>query len=259
MGFGRHLRELSHLRLGLAMSLLIGLLAAVWSVNEISLAPPKLTPRSLEMASAFTQVVVDTPDSAILDLRQGTDDIQALKNRALLVGNVIGSPPVRVFIAKRAHVPAEALQVVTPRTPQAPRPRAEVGQKKGPRDLFKSTDQYRLDIQANPTVPVLDVYAQAPTAAAAKQLANAAVDGLGDYLDELATSEKTPSASQVRLTQLGRARGEVLNKGVGAQVALLAFLAGFTLSCVAAIGISRLRSGWRLAGDVEQALDPGQA
>ena len=111
------------MRVGLAVSLVLGLLAAVWSVNEISLLPPKLTPRSLEMATAFTQVVVDTPDSAILDLRQGTDDIQALKNRALLVGNVMGSPPVRVYIGRRAHVPAETLQVVTPRTPQAPRPR----------------------------------------------------------------------------------------------------------------------------------------
>lgn len=259
MGFGRHLRELSRLRVALVVSLLIGLLAAVWSVNEISVFPPKLTPRSLEMATAFTQVVVDTPDSAILDLRQGTDDIQSLKNRALLVGNVMGSPPVRAYIAKRAELPAGTLQVVTPRTPQAPRPRAEVGQKKGPSDLFKSTDQYRLDIQANPTVPVLDVYAQAPSAAAAKQLANAAVDGLGDYLDELATSEKTPRASQVRLTQLGRARGEVLNKGVSLQVVVLAFAAAFALSCVAAVGLSRLISGWRLAGDVEQALDPGKA
>jgi hypothetical protein len=259
MGFGRHLRELSRLRLGLLVSLLIGLLAAVWSVNEISLLPPKLTPRSLELATAFTQVVVDTPDSAILDLRQGTDDIQALKNRALLVGNVMGSPPVRMYIAKRAQLPVGALQVVTPRTPQAPRPRAEVGQKKGPGDLLKSTDQYRLDIQANPTVPVLDVYAQAPTAASAKQLANAAVDGLGDYLDELATKDKTPRASQVRLTQLGHARGEVLNKGVDVQVALLAFLAAFALSCLATIALARLIRGWRLAGDVEQALDPGQA
>jgi hypothetical protein len=247
MGLGRHLRELSRLRVGAAVSVGLALLAAVWSVAEISLLPPRLQPRSLEMASAFTQVVVDTPKSAILDLRQGIEDIQSLKNRAVLVGNVMGSPPVRTHIARRAGVPADAVQVVTPRTPQAPRASATPGQKKGPSDLLRSTDQYRLDIQANPTVPVLDIYAQAPTAKGAERLADAAVDGLDDYLQDLAGSQ-TPEQTQVQLRQLGAARGAVLNDGVSFQVAILAFFGMFAVSSAVIVVIARVRRGWFAAG-----------
>jgi hypothetical protein len=248
MGFGMNLRELSRLRLGVVLSAFVALLAAVSSVADISVLPPKLTPRSLEMATATTQVVVDTPNSALVDLRQGADDIQSLKNRAVLVGNVMGSPPVRAFIARRAEVPVESVQVVTPRTPQSPRPRADNGQKKGPSDLLRSTDQYRLDIQANPTVPVLDIYAQAPTAEGSEALANAAVDGLRDYLRELAGSERTPLETQVQIRQLGRARGGVLNEGVAYQAALLSFVVVFAVCSAVALGIARIRRGWVLAG-----------
>ena len=75
MRLGMHLRELSRLRLAVAVSALVALIAALWSVVNVSLLPPKVTPRSLEMATAYTQIVVDTPKSAILDLRQGTSDI----------------------------------------------------------------------------------------------------------------------------------------------------------------------------------------
>lgn len=252
MRLGMHLRELSRLRAGIVASALLALLTAAWSVADVGVLPPRWEPRSLELATAYTQVVVDTPNSAILDLRQGTAEIDALKNRAVLVGNVMASPPVRASIARRAGVPAEALHVVTPRTPKEPRARSTADTKKEPSDLLRSTDQYRLDIQANPTVPILDVYAQAPTAAASERLANAAADGLRDYLRELGASQRTPDDMQVELRQLGRARGEVLNEGIGLQLAALTFLFVFAAACAATVGIARVWRGWRVGEAVAE-------
>ena len=62
------------------------LVLSVWSVANISLIPPGLSPRSLEMATATTQVVVDTPKSALIDIRQNTYSLDGLTNRALLLG-----------------------------------------------------------------------------------------------------------------------------------------------------------------------------
>jgi hypothetical protein len=210
------------------------------------LLPPRVRPRSLEMATAYTQVMVDTPKSALLDLRQSTDDVQALTNRAVLLGSLMASPPVLAYIARRAGVPADVLQVQAPRTPAQPRPRTVPGRSNGPTDLLRSTDQYRLDIQADPIVPFLDIYAQAPTASAAGVLANAAVDGLGDYLRALG-AQGTPRGMQVQLRQFGRARGEVINKGIDLQVALLTFVFVFAVACAAAVAIARIRRGWLLA------------
>lgn len=247
MRLGMHLRELWRLRLGLVVSAVVAAFAAVWSVADISLSPPGLKPRALDMATAFTQVVVDTPDSTVLDLRQGTNDIQSLNNRAVLLGTLIGSMPVRAYIAERAHLTVDQLQIITPRTPQEPRARTQPGVSQGPTDLLKATDQYRLDIQANPAVPLLDIYAQAPTAKASEDLANATVSGLSDYLSELAASESTPAAAKVAIRQLGTARGEVINHGVRLQVVAVVFVLVFALSCAALVVLARVRRGWQYA------------
>jgi hypothetical protein len=248
MRFGIHLRELLSLRVGVAASVLLAAFAAVWSVANVSLLPPGLHSRALDMASAQAQVVVDTPNSAVLDMRQDTTDIEPLKNRAVLIGTLMGSAAVRADIARRAGVPVERLQIVAPRTPEQPRPIEQSGQKKGPGDLVKSTDQYRLDVQANPTVPLLTIDAQAPTAEAAQRLANASVAGLGDYLSGLASSQKTPKQMEVRLRQLGTAKGTVINHGVKLQVVLIVFSLVFALSCAATVLIARVARGWQLAG-----------
>jgi hypothetical protein len=254
MGFGMHLRELWRLRWGVVVATLVGLVGALWSVNEISLAPPELTPRSVETAAASTRVLVDTPRSMVLDLRQGTYDFDAMRNRALLIGNVMASRTVREHIAREVGVPADALQVTPPRTPEAPRPRAEVGQEKRATDILKSNDEYRLDIQTNATVPILDVYAQAPTARSAEELANAAVAGTRLYVDQAALSEGTGRGQRVELRQLGAAHGKVLNSGVSVQVGVLAFILFFAVSCAAVMALARIRRGWRMAASEPAAM-----
>ena len=226
MQLGRHLRELWQLRAGLIASFVLASIAALWSVGTISLFPPGITPRHLEMAAASTQALVDTPKSAILDLGVTTYDFQSYTNRSLLIGNIMASPTVRQYIARRSGVPAPLLQVASPVTPDFPRQLA-TNVTPHTKDILKSPDEYRLSIQSNPTVPIVDVYAQAPTAAAAQALANGAVDGMKDYLHDLASSQSIPPAKQVQLEQLGRAKGAVLNRGVSVEVGLLSFMLVF--------------------------------
>jgi hypothetical protein len=247
VGFGVRLRGLWQMKRWVAACALLGLLAALWSVEKISLFPPGLTSRSLEMATATTQVVVDTPKSTLIDIRQDTSSLDALTNRAVVLGNVIASPTVRESIAQRANVPFESLLILPPLTPKQPRVLAEAGNGRHTSDILKLNDQYRLYIQGNPTVPMLQIYAQTPTAESAAALANGAVDALQDYLADLAGSAKTPGDDQIRLMQLGRAKGTVINKGIEWQVAFLAFGLAFGVSCATVIFFRRVREGWRQA------------
>ena len=166
------------------------------------------------MASATTHVIVDTPRSSILDLRQDTYSLEALRQRTVVLGSVMAEGQVRQAIEDRGEVPAGQLQVTPPLTPEQPRAVAGSGPQKHTTDVVESTDQYRLSIQANPTVPIMDIYAQAPSAQAAEKLANGAVDELRSYLADLALQERTPEAAQIRLVQLGRAHGAVINGGI---------------------------------------------
>jgi hypothetical protein len=229
-------------------------IAALWSVQSISLSPFRLTPRSLEMATASAHAVVDTPTSAVLDLRQDTYNFEALRNRAVLLGNVISGTTVREAIARRAHVSADTLRIQAPLTLQQAAVPPESGNERRTSDILKTNGQYRLNIQANLSVPMLDVYSQAPTAESAAVLANAAIDELRIYLTHLAAVQHTPPAEQIRLLQLGRAQGTVINRGVRWEVFVLAFVLTFAFTCASVLFIARVRAGWR-----QQALSENAA
>lgn len=255
MLLGTRLRALWQQRAGIVASVLLALFAALWSVGDIRLLPPGFTSRSLEMGSASTHVLIDTPRSALLDSRQDIASLQGLSDRALLLGNIIAREPVREFIAKRAGVPLETLQITPPLTPRQPRAPVEADTKKSSSDILRSNDEYRISIEANPTVPLLDVYAQTDDRKSAATLANAAVDGLRTYLAQLAQERSTPPEEQIRLVQLGRARGEAINEGVGIQVALLTFLVVFAIAAATVVFFARIRQGWRAAVLTERSAE----
>lgn len=257
MGFGIRLRSLWQMRGWVVVCAVFSTAAAVWSVADVSLSPLSLQTRSLKMASATTQVLVDTPRSAMVDIRQDTYGLESLTNRAVLLGNVMASPQVRAVIAQRAHIPLEALQIVPPLTPKQPRVLAEAGNERHTSDIVKLNDQYRLYVQANPTVPFMRIYAQTPTAETAGALVNAAVAATQQYLAQLAATTRTPERKQIRLTQLGTGQGEVINKGVDLQVALIAFLLTFAVSLATVVWIRRVREGWRIATLSERAGTAG--
>jgi len=185
MQLGRHLRELWRLRIGVGIVFLLALFVALSSIDRVSLFPPGVKGRQLEIAAASTRVLIDSPRSQIIDLRTDTYDLTSLTSRADLIGNVMASAPVREYIARRAAVDPLRIQAVSPITANVPRSLVEPGSEKRASDILRSTDQYRLDIQASPSVPILSISSQAPNKEAAERLANGAVDGLRDYLRAL--------------------------------------------------------------------------
>jgi hypothetical protein len=255
MGLGRHLRELWDNRLGFVACVLLAAFAALWSVAKVSLSPPGVEPRVVEIASASTRAVVDSPTSAVLDLNIATTNLQGMTNRGVLVGNRIASEPVRGYVARRANVRPELLQVASPVTPEFPRPLATSG-KRTTSDILKSPNEYRLSIQANPTVPILDIYAEAPTVEAATALANGAVDGMSDYLRDLAVEQRIPAARRVHIEQLGRAEGGLINDGVSVKLALLSFLLVFAMAAGSVLALARVRRGWRVESFLRGGVGP---
>jgi hypothetical protein len=94
---------------------------------------------------------------------------------------------------------------------------------------------------------MIDIYAQTPDAKSAATLADAAVAELRVYVDDLARQQQTPAKDQIRIVQLGRASGVVINHGIKYQVALIVFVLVFLAGCATATFFVRVRSGWRAA------------
>jgi hypothetical protein len=239
---GIRMRQVWRLKLGVVISVVLALLAAVWSSSQSGTA----------MATAHTELLVDTPESIMTDLRQNAYSIDGLVNRAVVLGTVIASPPVEARIAQRADVPAALLRIQAPITVHVASLPVNTQNSRSMTDILKSNEQYRIAIDANPTVPILDIYTQTPTAESAAALANAAVAELKAYLAGLASTQATPAQDQIRLEQLGSATGTVINPGVQYQMAVLVFIVTFLLGCATTLLISRIRAGWRLEALAER-------
>ena len=248
MALGIHLRELWRFRAGLIFTIVLSLAMSLWSVQSVSLFPPGLSPRHLEMGTASARILVDTPKSTAVNANASNVALASLTSRASLLGNIIASPPVREFIARRASISPDQIEAVAPLTPDVPRALPEPGHEKKTTDILRSADQYRLNVQVQPTAPIIDIYVQAPSAKAADHLADASVAGLRDYLQTVAAAQQIAAADQVKLLQLGGSRGSVINKGVDIQLALLTFFFVFAASSATVLFVARVHKGWQLAG-----------
>jgi hypothetical protein len=253
MKLGIHLYELSRLRWALLLSFVLAAAISVSTAYKITVLPPGLHPKAMAMSAASTHVLVDSRNSVLLNLGVGADQLDQMTQRALLVGNVMASIPVRQYIADRAGVPEQAIQMTSPLTPLYPRPIADDPQShRSTTDLLKSNNQYRINIKSNPTVPILDIYTEASSPKTAVALANATVAGMRDYLATIAETQHVPPRAQVHLDQLGTAQGGSVTGSVNVEVATLLFLFVFALSCVASLVVARVLKGWRLGAETRQ-------
>ncbi|HEX3803734.1 MAG TPA: hypothetical protein VHV75_12925 [Solirubrobacteraceae bacterium] len=256
MNVGIGIHKLWQAKARLLLCVVLATLAAILTVYKVS--PSGISSRHFEMASALTHVLVDTPTSSIIDLHESTYTLADIQDRAVVIGNILANDPVEAAIAKKAGVPDSLLRIQAPLTPKQSQPQVNSQTARHVTDVLKSNNQYRLDIEANTTIPMLDIYAQTPTAASAAALANAAVYELKIYLAQMAATEHIPVRSQIHLDQIGRATGLVINPGVDWQVALLAFLLTFAAALAATTYGARVRAGWRHARLLEQRVAGSQ-
>lgn len=242
MRLGMHMRELWEHKLGFALALALALLAAgrVYGFSLYPLGPE----HSVDNGRAVTHILVDTPQSSTVDLRQSLYDLEGLINRARLISNAMATAGARERIASRAGVPATAITINTPLN-------VEYADSSGPEgaDGIPQASRYRLDIQANPTVPVIDINTEAPTQDAALKLANATASGLNSQLTAMTRSHAKPPDSRIDLTQLGRAQPVAASRGGGLALAVLVFVLVFTVASPMVLFAVRVRKGWRLGDD----------
>ena len=229
-----------------AVSAVVALLAAISSLCQISLLPPKITMRELQTGAAVTHILVDLPQ----DERSHVSPVEfeTMTSRASLVGHVLASPPVLHRIAASMGIDPGDLAASTEITEGVPLALTEPNEERRANQILLSHAPYRLDIQAQPTLPILDVYAQGPSAAKAKQLADTTAGAGNDYLRVLANRDGFPVANRVQLKQLGSAVSGQLDPKAPMKIFVLTFLVIFGVCFGILVMIGAVRRGWLRAG-----------
>jgi hypothetical protein len=241
-------------------SVLVGVAVALSTVYRFGIVPPELHSRSVKVAVAATHVVIDTHQGLVPDVAATSLQFNTYTNEATLLANVLATDPVRYMIARAMHVNPD---VVTARaritgvdigafTDQVAEQRAN--------EILVQSRPYKIETQADPNLPEIAIYGQAPSATAAGRIVNAAVAALRQYVATTPSVTGLGRNQQVVIKRLGVTHGAVVNSQETLEMIVLAFLVGFGVTLSLLVGIIRTRRGFFAAGrrktTPEGASDP---
>jgi hypothetical protein len=251
------IRQLWQRKLLVGIVLALAIAAAIFSAYRVSSSG--LESRSLAVAAASSQILVDSPDSTLV---QGAElgTFEALATRAKIYGQYLASLDARQEIAKLAGVPARSIatsgpfSVATGQNAYNPQTSEE---RSG--ELLQEGAQNRLVFTAQEGVPILTVDAQSASSETAIALASASFKTLENYVKSLEADGK-PVRQGVTVRELGAPEGGTLGGSNNMILMVLAFLLVLGLGCAAILLVPTFAQRWRALDDVEYAdaeLDHG--
>jgi len=223
MELAQILVQLWRRRVAVAAVAILAAFVALALAYRISVFPPGLTHRSSSNGTAETHILVDSPRSSVADLNRSFDPLVA---RAQVFSELMTTAPVVDRIAKIAGVPASAITATSDNsTLNVPTSEVEPTANVRSNAITDEGLRYRITFRAEPEQPTVTIFGQAPTAAGAMKIANAAAKGAAEWVKETQDRQLVPDSRRTQLTQLGAATGGTVNSGASRIVAALAFVA----------------------------------
>jgi hypothetical protein len=227
----RTLIRLWNLRLWVAIGLLVAVAGGLGAMKAF---------HKEVYAAASTQLLVGSRDAAISDSPTQTGALTGDAALSQVYAQLLTSDRVLTWVGRAARIPQNLIEAIGPLqvdgAPQAIRlPTPAPGEPKP-----AGTPKFVLNLTQNPALPVIDVYAEAPTTKQAIALANAAGTGLSAFLAHQAASGAVAAGNRVTITQLGPATGGIVDPGAGKAIGIIAFAVIFCVWCGLLLWLTRL-------------------
>ncbi len=261
MEFVSILRDLWQRRLIVFALVVVGVVAAL----AVNYQLPSFEKRSLQLGSASSQILVDSPESTLVEGAE-SNSLAILSTRARIYAQYLSSPEARASIAKSAGLPVRRLTARGPFSTEAgqtnydPQP-SEV--RAG--DVANEKNSYRLVFTAQEDVPIITVAAQAPTADEAIDIARASFTTLRRYVKRLQAGVARDGGPAVQalaqdrgvvVRELGAPEGGTLGGSNNLMLMIFAFAAIVGLGCIAIPVIQGIVRYWRLLDQAERWTQP---
>ena len=240
MELAQILRTLGRRKLALAVIFIAAVAAALAVGYKVSFNPPKLESRAVPSGQATTQILVDSPQSAIADLKQ---DTAPLVTRATVFAQFMTSSTIRDRIAAATGIPSNQITAEGPFSGPGEDQNAVAPSEARGGQVRAQTHPYRLTFVAQEQIPLVSVYASGPTAEGAAMLANGVYTAVKGYVDEIANADATDPQHRVTVRQLGTAGASTVHTGGSKAVMVLAFMAIMIFGCLFIIIVAAARKG----------------
>jgi hypothetical protein len=252
------LRELWRFRRAVRLGIVFALVGGLLIAYSVSLdLPPKLESRQYEAGVAAADVLVDSPNSQVVDVGGAPSDVEGaaidiggLSMRARLLASLMSSSPLKDRIARAAKIRPDMLIVVAP-TGDDLAPRAAPA----PTTKVKPGDRHAnvMNLYVDETLPIITMRVQAPDAGTAERLASAALPELQDFLKTVASERSIDNARQLVVSPMGPATSATVVKGPSKAAAIFVGILIFGLWCAGTLMIPRVARTWTDAARLEAA------
>jgi capsular polysaccharide biosynthesis protein len=198
----------------------------------------RVSSHSVPTGAATVQILVDSPSSELANLTQNPTP---LISRAAVFAQVMSSQAVIQEIASAAKVPVTQITAQGPYTGAAESLNVITPSEARSNQLVAEKAIYRITLQAQQNEPVITTTVQAPTPAAAANIANAVYTGVQNYVTAIQQSGHTPEADRVTLRQLGSAQTATVNGGSRGTLTIAVFLGVMLVGLLGILGIEAIR------------------
>jgi hypothetical protein len=228
------LRDLWRHRILVAGVAVLAMLVGVAVLYKV----PTLESRGYQVGVATARILVDTPSSQVVEI--APKGSESLGVRANLLASLMVDGEVKTAIAEEAGLKPDQLVGISTSAGDLP--------VAAPQDRRASVLTTRVVTDNDGAqLPIIEVEAQAVDAAAAAKLASAAVEGLRDYLDSKAATQRVPDAQRLQVSGLGVPQAETALRGPRAVFALFAAILVFGIGAACILGFFAVVRAWRTA------------
>jgi hypothetical protein len=252
------LRQLWKLRRFVAVVVVLAAFGALSVAFKVSLLPPNIESKSVNVGAASTELLVDSNESPLVALN---DQYVPLTERAAIYARFMSTPPVRRAIAEEVGLPEYAIltQSSEAANPAAADAQGVNGADPGAVEAPAVGQGIPYQLTFLPRSNTVSVFAQAPTARGAERLANGAVSAFKAWILRVQEEQSISPGARIELRQLGRAQGGIITEGADRKMAVLAFFGLLAAGCLLILAIANVLRNLRdaEASESEFALAAG--
>lgn len=259
MGIAAIILELRSRRRAVACVAVVAILAGGAIGYNLSF-PPKSKQYAVGTGSA--QVLIDTPQSQLVAVNPPGSI--TIGTRAVLLANLMVNGPIKNLIAQQAGLaPGQLYGVAESGTGAAGS--APISPTSGPAPargyVLTTTVLSDTALDSSPAgaeLPIIDIETQAPDAAGAARLANAAVAGLQQYVATQANADGLTASQRLLVKSFAAVQAAETTRGAGTGTVLVVAIVLFLAGCALIVFIPRLKKasrGGSAAGGLYEA-DP---
>jgi hypothetical protein len=251
MGAVTILRQLWQRRLVVSLGFVFALLVSTLMAYTVTPGiPPKFASRQYKVGIASAELLVDSPNSQVIDLggKGPHVDVTSLSARAQLLGDLMATSPLKDRIARRAGIAPSLLIAIRPSaTPSVEPSPLETGATVRTGDPRANI----LSVRVQEALPIIGADAQAPDPEVAARISNAAVQELQLYLKDAASADRVPDARKLVVEALGPARSLLVTRGSRGMFSVVVAVLLFGLWNVGVLLTAAFARSWKQVSEFD--------